>query len=136
MLYTGGLGQSVLKSNDVVAGLHGGDALADRLDDTGTLMTEDDGESTFGVLSGEGVGVCELSVPAGAARERERRTSVADTSVVDLNADFVSLGGSDLDVLNGEGLAGSPGNGGLEDGQSDCEGKKSASSVGYYLPCR
>lgn len=38
---------------------------------------------------------------------------MADTSVVNLNADFVSLGGSDLDVLNGEGLAGSPGNGSL-----------------------
>jgi hypothetical protein len=46
---------------------------------------------------------------------RLERTGVADTSVVNLNADLVGLRGSDLDVLDGEGLAGSPSNGGLED---------------------
>lgn len=60
-----GLGRSVLKSNDIVAGLHGGDALADRLDDTSTLVTEDDGESTFRVLSGESVGVYDCQFPPG-----------------------------------------------------------------------
>jgi hypothetical protein len=40
-------------------------------------------------------------------------TGVADTSVVNLNADLVGLGGSDLDILDGERLAGSPGNGSL-----------------------
>jgi hypothetical protein len=38
---------------------------------------------------------------------------VANTSVVDLNSDLVGLGRSNLDVLNGERLAGLPGDGGL-----------------------
>lgn len=37
----------------MVAGLDVGDALADGLDDTGTLVSKDDGESTLGVLSRE-----------------------------------------------------------------------------------
>lgn len=45
----------VLESNNVVTGLHVGDALSNRLDDTGTLVAEDDGEGTLGVLSGERV---------------------------------------------------------------------------------
>jgi hypothetical protein len=40
-------------------------------------------------------------------------TGVADAGVVDLNADLVGLGGSDLDVLDGELLSGLPGNGSL-----------------------
>ena len=38
---------------------------------------------------------------------------MANTSVVNLNADLMGLGGSHLDVLNGEVLAGLPGDGGL-----------------------
>jgi hypothetical protein len=38
---------------------------------------------------------------------------VANTSVVDLDTDFVSLGRSDFDVLNRKVLAGLPGDGGL-----------------------
>lgn len=41
------------------------------------------------------------------------RTSVADTSVMDLNADFVGLGRRNLDVLDGQRLASCPGDGGL-----------------------
>ena len=37
-------------------------------------------------------------------------TGVADTSVVNLNAHLMRLGRSNLDVLNGQGLAGGPGN--------------------------
>jgi hypothetical protein len=37
-------------------------------------------------------------------------TGMADTSVVNFNAHFTSLGGSDLDVLNGQRLASFPGN--------------------------
>ena len=48
---------NLLESNDVVAGLHVGDALADGLDDTGTLVSKDNGESTLRVLSGESVGI-------------------------------------------------------------------------------
>lgn len=86
----------LLKSNNVVTGLHVGDTLTNRLNNTSTLMSQDDGEGTFGVLAGQCVGIC-----------------VADTSVVDLDTDFVSLGRSDLNILNGEVLAGFPGNGGL-----------------------
>jgi hypothetical protein len=38
---------------------------------------------------------------------------VADAGVVDFDSDLVSLGGSDLDVLDGKLLASLPGNGGL-----------------------
>jgi hypothetical protein len=85
-----------VESDDVVTGLDVGDALANGLDDTGTLVSKDNGESTLGILAGECVGIC-----------------VANTSVVDLNSDLVGLGRSNLDVLNGERLAGLPGDGGL-----------------------
>jgi hypothetical protein len=38
---------------------------------------------------------------------------VADTSVVNLDAHLVGAGRSNLDILNGEGLSRSPGDGGL-----------------------
>jgi hypothetical protein len=41
----------------MVAGLDGGHALTNRFDNTGTFMSEDDGECSFGVFSTEGVGV-------------------------------------------------------------------------------
>ena len=59
-------------------------------------MSEDDGEGTLGVLAGQCVGIC-----------------VADTGVVDLNADLMGLWGSNLDILDREVLAGFPGNGSL-----------------------
>lgn len=40
-------------------------------------------------------------------------TSVADTGVVNLDAHLVGAGRSNLDILNGEGLSRSPGDGGL-----------------------
>jgi hypothetical protein len=40
-------------------------------------------------------------------------TGVADTGVVNLDAHLVSAGRSNLDILNGEGLSRSPGDGGL-----------------------
>lgn len=46
-----------VQRDDVVADLHVGDALADGLDDTGALVSEDDGEGTLGVLAGERVGI-------------------------------------------------------------------------------
>lgn len=42
-----------------------------------------------------------------------RRTRVADTGVVDLDANLVGLGGCDLDVFDGEGFTGAPSDGGL-----------------------
>lgn len=49
---------NVLESDNVVARLYVGDALTDRLDDTSTLVTKDDGEGTLGVLAGQCVGIC------------------------------------------------------------------------------
>lgn len=40
-------------------------------------------------------------------------TCVANTSVVDLDTDLVGLGRSNFNVLNGQRLAGLPGDGGL-----------------------
>lgn len=80
----------------MVARLHIGDALTNGLDNTSTLVTQDDGESSLWVLAGQSVGIC-----------------VADSSVVDLNADLVGSWGQDFDVLDGEVLAGFPGDGGL-----------------------
>jgi hypothetical protein len=85
--------RDVLERNDVVARLYIGDALSDRLNVTGTLMTEDNGESTLGVFARECV-----------------RVGMADTSVVDLDTDFVGSGRKDLNLLDGEVLAGFPGN--------------------------
>lgn len=85
-----------LESNDVVTGLHVGDTLANGLHNTSTLVSQDDGESTLRVLSGECVGIC-----------------VADTGVVDLDADLVGFGSSDLDVLDAQVLASLPGDGSL-----------------------
>jgi len=85
-----------VKGNDVVTRLDVGDALTNGLNDTSTLVSEDNGESTLRVLTGESVGIC-----------------VANTSVVDLDTDLVGLGRSNFNVLNGERLTGLPGNGGL-----------------------
>jgi hypothetical protein len=44
--------EDVLECDNVVTRLYVGDALADRLDDTGALMTKDNREGAFGVLAG------------------------------------------------------------------------------------
>lgn len=80
----------------MVARLHVCDALTHRLHDASTLVSQNNGESTLGVFARQCVGI-----------------GVAHTSVVDLNTDLVGFGGSDLDVLNGEVLAGLPGDSGL-----------------------
>jgi hypothetical protein len=51
-------GKYVLERHDVVAGLDVRHALADRLDDAGAFMSQDDREGTLGVLAGECVGIC------------------------------------------------------------------------------
>jgi hypothetical protein len=57
-----GCGGGILECDDIVANLYVCNALADRLNDTGTLVTEDNGECALGVLSGECVGICCASV--------------------------------------------------------------------------
>jgi hypothetical protein len=84
----------------VVTRLHISDALTHALDNTSTLVARDNGESTLGVLAAHHV-----------------RIRVADTSVVDLNANLVCFGRRNLNVLNAQVLRGIPGNGGLA---SDC----------------
>lgn len=90
------MGSHLLESNDVITRLHVGDALTNRLNNTGTLVSQDDGEGTFWVLAGQCVGIC-----------------VANTCVVDLDTDFVGFRRGDLNVLDGQVLASLPGNGGL-----------------------
>jgi hypothetical protein len=80
----------------MVTRLDVGDTLAYRLDNTSTLVSQNNGESTLRVLAGQSVGIC-----------------VADAGVVDLNAYFVCSWGQDFDVFDGEVLAGFPGDGGL-----------------------
>ena len=46
-----------VQGDDIVTGLDGGDALTDGFDDTGTFVTEDNGEGTLGVFAGESVGI-------------------------------------------------------------------------------
>ena len=41
----------------MIARLDIGDALTNGLDDTSTLVSQNDGESTLGILSGEGISV-------------------------------------------------------------------------------
>lgn len=50
-------GVNILKSDHIITGLDGSHTLTDRLDNTGTLVAQDDGESTLGVLAGQSVGV-------------------------------------------------------------------------------
>lgn len=51
--------RGVLERNDMIAFLHRRNALANRLDDAGALVAENDGESAFWVLAGECVRICD-----------------------------------------------------------------------------
>lgn len=101
----------------MVAGLHVGDALTNGLDDASAFVSENDGEVALGVLARERIGIYKLvsvfSLPPAHASGSSHLTCVANASVVNLDADLVGLGGSNLDVLNREALAGFPGNGSL-----------------------
>jgi hypothetical protein len=48
---------NILESDNIVTGLDGSHTLTDRLDDTGTLVTQDDRESTLWVLARQSVGI-------------------------------------------------------------------------------
>ena len=108
---------ALLERDDVVAGLHVGDTLANRLNDTSSLVPENNGEVALRVLARECVRIwrsCQrLCASASLLRFATRLTCVADTSVVDLDTDFMGLRRGDLDVLDGQLLAGLPGDGGL-----------------------
>jgi hypothetical protein len=106
----------------VVADLYVCDALADGLDDTGTLVTENNRERALGVFSGECVGIWRVLVvvPKSWSLLLGRHvwtgaglTGMANTGVVDLDADLMRLGWRNLDILDGEILACLPGDCGL-----------------------
>jgi hypothetical protein len=83
----------------VVARLHVGDALADRLDDACAFVSQDDGEGAFGVFAAEGICIWERGVSVGRLARGDVawfgrggiglvvvvvvRTCVADSGVVD-----------------------------------------------------
>lgn len=95
-----------IEGNDVISRLNIGHTLTYRFDDASTFVTENDGEGSFGILSGKSVRVC-----------------VANAGMVNLDTDFMSLGGCDLDIFDGERLAGTPGDRSFaSDGLSDSAG--------------
>lgn len=59
------------------------------------------------------VGDRKFSIVVSSSAQRGWPTCVANTSVVDLDADLVSLGRSYLDIFNGKVLAGLPSDGGF-----------------------
>jgi len=101
----------------MVAWLNVGHALAYRLDDTGTLVSKDDGESPLGILARQCVCICGPDViqylPSPEDSAAWSHTCVANTRVVDLNAHLVCLGRRDLYILDAELLAGLPSHGSL-----------------------
>lgn len=88
----------LLQRNDCVADLHVSDTFSHALDNASTLVSSNDGEGSFGVLSAQHVGIC-----------------VAHASVVHLDADFMGSGREDLDVLDDQVFASFPGHGSLAD---------------------
>lgn len=49
----------------MITRLHIGDTLTNGFDNTGTLVSQDDGERTLGILAGQSVGVFALTVRSG-----------------------------------------------------------------------
>jgi hypothetical protein len=77
--------KDALESYNVISWLDGCDALTNRLNDSSSLMTQHDGESSLGVLAGKCVCIC-----------------VADSRVMDFDADFVGSGRGYFDGLDAE----------------------------------
>jgi hypothetical protein len=100
----------VLECYNMISRLDGCDSLTNGLDDTSSFVTENDWESSLGVLAGQSVCIyCSISSVVTSV-EDNAHTCVADTGVVDLNADFVSLWWCDLNVLDAQFFAGLPRN--------------------------
>ena len=120
----------VLEGDDVVSRLDRRHPFANGLDDSSSFMSQDDGESTFGILAGECVRIWFQSAcifgPDGT-----NRTCMANASIVYLNADFMGFRRGDLDVFNRQVLASLPGYSGLS-AMRDCRYERRA---GMYLAC-
>lgn len=96
----------------MISRLNIGHTLTYRFDDASTFVTENDGEGSFGILSGKSVRVLRNRVselPNIQNQCRAELTCVANAGMVNLDTDFMSLGGCDLDIFDGERLAGTPG---------------------------
>jgi hypothetical protein len=100
----------------MVTWFDGSDAFADRFNNAGAFVAEDNGEGTFGVFPGERVGVCWDGVSGlvfGSRALSWRQTSMANPGIVDLDADFMGFWRGNLDVFNGEVFACFPRHSGL-----------------------
>jgi len=85
-----------VEGNDVIANLQSGDALTNALNDTSTLVSENDREDALGIVTVQSVGV-----------------SMADAAIQHANTDFASLRRSHLHLLNHQRSLGLPGDGSL-----------------------
>lgn len=103
----------ILECDNIVSSFDICDALADRLDDTCPLMTEDYRKSAFWVLPRQCVCICGFSAYLNASSFVFERTGMADTSVVYFDADFMCFWCADFDVLDNKIFARFPSNSGL-----------------------
>ena len=97
----------LLESNDVISNLHVRNSFANRLHDTSSLVSENNGESTLGVLSRKCVCICQQSSTLhpkspGKIAGCGYHTSVAHSSVMNLNSDLVCPRRQNLDILDDE----------------------------------
>lgn len=105
----------------MITWLYIGDAFADRLDDTGSLVSEDNGKGTLRIFAGEGIRVCTVRsatiFPFQNSTSQEDDASVltcvTNSSVVYLNANLMSLWRSNFNGLEAQVFAGLPGHGGF-----------------------
>lgn len=116
------VGRNSLEGDDMVARLDARDALADGLDDAGSLVAQDDWKRTLGVLAGEGICICGgENQPRSATGCNACKgdvsglglTCVTDSGVVDFDSNLVGLGRCDLNVLDAQVFAGLPSHGRL-----------------------
>ena len=84
-----------VERNDVIAGLHGGDAFTHGFHDAGALVAQHDGKEAFRIVTGQGEGI--------------GRT---DPGMGDAHQHFAFAGRFDIDLDDLQGLAGGKGDGG------------------------
>ena len=106
--------EDILKRDNIISRLDRGDTLANRFYDSSTLMAENDWECSLGVLSRQSIRICKGNQLTQSQFERKRcksrRTSMADTGVVNFNSDFVGFWRGNFDILDGEIFARLPSN--------------------------
>lgn len=104
----------ILKRDNVISRLDRGDTLANRFYDSSALMAKYDWKCSLGVLSRQSIRICKGNQLSQSQSVRKwcqsRRTSMADTGVVDFNSDFVGFWRGNFDILDGEIFARLPSN--------------------------